>query len=303
MRVTQHAVALTSLQGLNSNLGALQRLQQQMTSGKTISQPSDDPTGTNTSMITRQGIASATQQARNISDGQTFLDSTDTALQNMLDQVRKVRDLTVQALNNGAMDAQSQQAVATQVTGIRESLLGQANQVVQGHPLFAGATTGSVAYQDDGTGTYVYKGVGDGTDSRTWMTRQVSDVEGIRVDITGPEALGVPGSGKDMFGVVGNIAKDVGDPTALTNDLSDLDNVIDGLTTALADIGTRSARMQAAATNNANQQLTLQTQLSTTENIDLPKTIMNLQMQQVGYQAALAATAQALQPTLVQFLR
>lgn len=303
MRVTQHAVALTSLQGLNSNLAALQRLQQQMTSGKTISQPSDDPTGTNTSMITRQGISGVTQQARNISDGQTFLDSTDSALQNMLDQVRTVRDLTVQALNNGAMDAQSQQAIATQVKGIRESLLGQANQVVQGRPIFGGATTGSVAYKDDGTGTYGYVGVGDGTDTRTWMTRQVSDVEGIRVDITGPEAFGTPGSGKDLFGVVGNVVNDVGDPTALTSDLSDLDNVINGLSTALADIGTRSARMQTAATNNANQQLTLQTQLSNTESIDLPKTIMNLQMQQVGYQSALAATAQSLQQTLVDFLR
>jgi flagellar hook-associated protein 3 FlgL len=302
-RVTQHAVALTSLQGLNGNLAALQRLQQQMTSGKTISQPSDDPTGTNTSMIVRQGMAGAAQQARNITDGQTFLDSTDSALQNMLDQVRKVRDLTVQALNNGALDGPSQQAIATQVQGIRESLLGQANLVVQGRPLFGGATTGSFAYQDDGTGNYVYGGVGNGTDSRTWMTRQVSDVEQIRVDITGPEAFGVPGSGKDLFGVVKNVAADVADPTKLTTDLSDLDNVIDGLTTALADIGTRSARMQTAATNNSNQQLTLTTKLSQTEDVDLPKTIMNLQMQQVGYQAALAATAQALQPTLVDFLK
>jgi flagellar hook-associated protein 3 FlgL len=50
-------------------------------------------------------------------------------------------------------------------------------------------------------------------------------------------------------------------------------------------------------------QLSLQTRLSQTEDIDMPKTIMELQMQQVGYQAALAATAQALQPTLVDFLK
>jgi flagellar hook-associated protein 3 FlgL len=217
----------------------------------------------------------------------------------MLDQVRQVRDLAVQALNNGAMNAQSQQAVATQVSGIRQSLLGQANQVVQGRPLFGASTTGAQAY--DTTGNYL--GIGDGSDPRTWMTRQVSDVERIRVDISGPEAFGVPGSGKDLFGVVANVANDVASPTALSNDLSDLDKVIGGLTTALADIGTRSARMQAAATNNANQQLNLKSKLSQTEDIDLPKTIMELQMQQVGYQAALSATAQALQPTLVQFLK
>ena len=82
----------------------MQKLQQQMTSGKTISQPSDDPTGTNTAMITRRGMAGNAQYARNISDGQTFLDSTDSALQGMLTQVQRVRTLTVQALNGGSMD-------------------------------------------------------------------------------------------------------------------------------------------------------------------------------------------------------
>ena len=54
---------------------------------------------------------------------------------------------------------------------------------------------------------------------------------------------------------------------------------------------------------NADRALTLSSQLAETENIDLPNTIMRLQMQQVGYQAALQATAKALQPTLLDFLR
>ena len=75
------------------------------------------------------------------------------------------------------------------------------------------------------------------------------------------------------------------------------------MTTATADIGTRSARMETAATINSNLQLTLQPSSAHTEDVDLPKTIMNLQMQQTGYQAALSATAKALQPTLLDFLR
>src|SRR3954467_8544296 len=96
MRITQRAVTLNGLQGLNSNLAALNKLQNQLTSGTTISKPSDSPTGTNTSMIARQAIASADQYSRNINDGTTFLDATDSALQDMLGQVRRVRDLTVQ---------------------------------------------------------------------------------------------------------------------------------------------------------------------------------------------------------------
>jgi flagellar hook-associated protein 3 FlgL len=300
-RITQRALTLTSLQGLNTNLAALNKLQQQLSSGKTISQPSDDPTGTNTSMVTRLDMAGNAQHARNISDGQTFLDATDSALQNILSQVQRVRSLTVQALNNGANDPNSENDIATEVTGIQKSLIAQANQVVQGRPIFGGVTSGSKAY-DPTTGAYVGVGGANGIAVQP-LTRRVSDVEAIRVDITGPEAFGDPASGKDLFAVVGNIANDVNNPTALAQDLTDLDTVIGGLTTAAADVGTREARMQTAASLNTSHQLTLQTKLSATEDVDLPKTIMNLQMQQVSYQAALSVTSQALQPTLVDFLK
>ena len=300
MRITQRAVALTSLQGLNNNLAAVNKLQQQLTSGTTISKPSDSPTGTNTSMLTRQEMAGNAQYARNISDGKTFLDSTDTALQDMLAMLRRVRDLTVRALNEGASSPSSQNAIATEVTGIRESMLGQANQIIQGRPLFGGVTTGDRAY--DASGAYVGVGGAGGVPVQP-LTRRVSDAEAIRVDLTGPEAFGDPASGKDLFSVVRNIAADVADTTALTADLVDLDNVLDGLLAATADVGTRAARVETAGAVNASLAISLKAQLSTNEDVDLPKTLMELKMQQNGYEAALAATAQAIQPTLLDFLR
>src|SRR4051812_39596533 len=241
MRVTQRAVVLTSLQGLNSNLAAVSKLQQQLTSGTTISRPSDSPTGTNTSLITRQAISGNGQYARNISDGQTFLDATDSALQDMLAQVRKVRDLTVQALNGGAQSPSSQLAIATEVSGIRESMLGQANQVVQGRPLFGGVTAGNKAY--DASGGYVGVG-GTGGIAVQPLTRRVSEVEAIRVDLTGPEAFGDPASGKDLFAVVNSVVAHVGDTATLTDDLKDLDGVLNSMLAAAADVGTRSSRME-----------------------------------------------------------
>ena len=300
MRITQRSLAVSSLRGLNGNLQAITKLQNQLTSGKTISKPSDDPTGTNTSMVTRQAMAGNDQQARNIADGKTFLDATDSALQNMLDQVRRVRDLTVQALNTGASSPESNAAIAIEVNGVQQSLIGQANQVVQGRPIFGGVTSGNQAYTS--AGAYVGIGGANGVAVQP-VNRRVSDVENIRVDITGPEAFGDPASGKDLFAVVGNVAAHVGNQAALTTDLSDLDAVIAKLTTAAADIGTRARRMDTAASVNSAQALNLQAKLTATEDIDLPKTIMEMQMQQTGYQASLSATAKALPPTLVEFLR
>jgi flagellar hook-associated protein 3 FlgL len=300
MRITARTLATNSLRGLNNNLAVVTKLQNQLTSGRTISTPSDDPTGTNTSMITRQGQAANTQHARNISDGHTFLDATDSALQSMLDQARRVRDLAVRALNTGGSSQASNEAIATEVDGIQQSLVGQANQVVQGKPIFGGVTSGSQAYLANGT--YVGVGGANGIPVHP-VSRRVSDVEAIRVDITGPEAFGDPASGKDLFAVVASISTNVRNGTPQAGDLDDLDAVIQRMSTAAADIGTRSARMDDAATVNSGQSLSLQAKLSDTEEVDLPKTIMELQMQQTGYQAALSVTAKSLQPTLLDFLR
>ncbi|HLM06152.1 MAG TPA: flagellar hook-associated protein FlgL [Blastococcus sp.] len=292
MRITQRAVALTSLQGLNRNLDAVGRLQQQLTSGRLINQPSDSPTGTNRAMQTRFDQAAVAQQQRNIGDAKSWLEQSDSALREMLDTTRRVRDLTVQGLNTGANTDTSRQALATEVASLRDGLLSLANRTISGRPLFGGVTPGQKAY--DATGAYVGQ-------AGPPVTRRVSDTETVRVDTTGPEAFGPVGN--DLFAVVDRIATDLlADPTALATHLDDLDTVMKTMLTAVADIGSRAARVEREEQVNADRALTLSSQLAETENIDLPNTIMRLQMQQVGYEAALAATAKALSPTLLDYL-
>ena len=89
----------------------------------------------------------------------------------------------------------------------------------------------------------------------------------------------------------------------LEGDLAALDAVFEKMTGAIADIGARGARLEQAEQVNADRQLTLRAQLGAVEDIDLPKTIMDVQMKEMGYQAALAATAKAISPTLLDYLR
>jgi flagellin-like hook-associated protein FlgL len=294
VRITQRAVTLTSLQGLNRNLDAVGKLQQQLTTGRLINAPSDSPTGTNRAMQTRNELASVSQEARNISDGEAWLEQSDSTIQNMLDAARKVRDLTVQGLSTGSSSDASQKALATEVASLRDGLLTLANTNIQGRPLFGGVTPGTKAY-DATTGAYVGL-VGPP------VTRRVSETEVLRVDISGPEAFGPPGD--DLFAVVGRIAADLtADPAALETHLADLDVIMQGMYTAVADVGARAKRLDGLAQINSDRSLTLQSQLAETENIDLPNTIMRLEMQKVGYEAALAATAKAISPTLLDYLR
>ncbi|MGR6967612.1 flagellar hook-associated protein FlgL [Geodermatophilus sp. URMC 61] len=300
MRITHRAVTQTALLGLNTNLSSVAKLQRQLTSGKLISTPSDSPTGANTAMQVRQDQRAALQYARNITDGQGWLDETDSKLQSIVEHVHKVRALTVQGMNTGAMSAASREAIGVEVAQLREAMLGLANAGINGRPLFGGPTTGSAAY-DAATGGYTGVGGADDVPVQKIM-RRVSDSEEIRIDITGPEAFGTPGD-TDLFAVVDRIARNVvGDPDELSADLTALDGALDRLLDVTAAVGARAARMDASAQLNADLQLTLTGQLEAVEDIDLAKTIMDLSQAEVGYKAALQATAKVIQPTLVDFL-
>jgi flagellar hook-associated protein 3 FlgL len=216
----------------------------------------------------------------------------------MVAQVRRVRDLTVQAANDGSMTDAGRTAISAEIAALRDSLLGLANENVDGRPVFGGATSGNKAYEADGT--WVGVGSADGT-GVVPIKRRISNDEQVRIDTTGPEAFGPPGS--DLFTVVGKIAADVGAGASVQDDLAALDVAIDRLLTATSTVGARAARVDSAAQVNSDRSLALQKQLADVEDVDLPKTIMQLQFQQTGYQAALQATAQVIQPSLADFLR
>ena len=294
MRITQRAVTLTSLQGLNRNLDAVGKLQQQLTSGRLISAPSDSPTGTNRAMQTRSDRAAVEQYSRNVSDAASWLGMSDSTIQKALATATRVRDLTVQGSSTGAMDDVSRKAIAVEVASLRDSLLGLANTTIQGRPLFGGITIGNRAYDPASGGFTGMAG--------TPVTRRVSDTDVVRVDITGPEVFGP--AGNDLFTLVGQIAQDlVAAPAGLTNRITDLDGMLDRMKAAVADVGSRAARIDREDEILSDRAMNLESLLAETENIDLPGTIMRLEMQKVGYEAALAATAKAISPTLMDYLR
>src|SRR3954471_16067038 len=147
-----------SLAGLNNNLTALTKAQNQLATGRVLNRPSDSPIDTNKSMQVRSDLARVTQQERNISDASSRLDQTDSALQDLQDLLKRVKTLTVQGLNTGANDATSSGALATELTALRADMLGVANTTINGRPIFGGITSGAVAYQADGK----YAGLGQG---------------------------------------------------------------------------------------------------------------------------------------------
>jgi flagellar hook-associated protein 3 FlgL len=296
MRVTQHTIATNSLANLQTNLGRVSQLQEQMTSGKVINRPSDSPTGTVSALGLRGEIRTTEQYSRNANDAVSWLGTQDTTLTSINDVLQRVRVLTLQGSNDGALGPAAREALATEVTSLRETLRGQANTTFLGRPIFGGTTDKTQAFVADATQKIVYQG--DGGE----VVRRIGADATVRVDTGGLAVFGPDGS--SVFDVLDKLADDlVNTPTALAGDLGALDAATQRVRTALTEVGSRYNRAEAARQAADDRVLTLRATLSGEEDIDLPHTIMDLQMQQMAYQTALGATAKALQPSLLDFLR
>ena len=136
-------------------------------------------------------------------------------------------------------------------------------------------------------------------------TRTVGPNAKVRIEITGPEAFGADTDPTQLFTVLQNISDQLksGDTDALNTSLGNLDSAHDLLKSALSDVGARYNRVTQMKQSADDHLLSVSSQLSDIEDVDLPKAIMELQIQQTSYQAALAATAKVIQPSLIDFLR
>ena len=292
-RITQRLMVERSLSSLQTGLGRLSRTQEQLSSGRIINRPSDSPTGTNDAMRLRAQMAADTQYSRNAADGLSFLGRTDNTLTTMVDGVRRFRELLVQGASTGAVGPDARQAIAAELTQIRDSLLTLANTQHMGRPLFGGTTGNATAYDTAG----VFMG------DQEKVLRTVGEGLTVRVNITGPEAF-TSKAGDDLFKVLDDaITRVTADPSLLGNSMSRLDGVNESMLTALADVGTRYGRVETAVQALMDVGLTNTTALSNVENVDVAEAVVNLQLQEVAYQAALGATARVLQPSLLDFLR
>ena len=279
-RITERSLSTSALAGLQAALSQLQDTQDKLSSGKAIARPSDSPSGTMNALRLRAGIDRADQLDRNASDGLARLGTTDNALQDGLSTLRSVRDAVVSG-NNAAMSPTDREALAEQVDGLRQSLLATANTTYLGQPIFAGTSSASTAYDANGT----YQGDA-GTVSRT-----IAPGVSVAVNSTGIDAFGP--AGNDIFKALSDIS----------NDITSVDAGYVRMQNTLASVGSRYHQIDIMQQRNQVNQLDAKTQLSNVEDVDVAATTVDLQMQEVAYQAALGATARSIQPSLLDFLR
>jgi len=290
-RMPNQMLVNNSLSALQLSFSKLTNLQNQASSLKRLSKPSDGPADVVSAMQLHAGIDRNDQYTRNRSDAQGWLGNADNALTTTVTQLQKVNDLVVQA-SNVSTDSNARAGIAAEIDSIRKTLIGVANTQYAGRPIFAGTASGDAAY--DASGQYV------GHSSA--IERNIAPGQRIQVNVNGDAVFG--SAGNDLFTTLSQISQAVAnDPSQLTALQATLGTRTTQVQGQLAQVGSQFLRVQTMQSQNTSNGLTMKQNLSSIEDADVAQVMVQLQAQQVAYQAALSATARAIQPSLTDFLK
>jgi len=295
MRVTHRMVSETVGYNLQQGLLRLERFAGQLSTGKLIQKPSQDPAGVSKVMHYNTAIKRNEQFRKNMNEALGWLNTTESALMDVVETLQEVRTHIISGASD-TVSAQDRKVIATIVEELQGHLLSLANTDYNGLYIFAGHQTTQRPYRFDGEGQLVYHG------DQGRRVMEISLNQAMTVNITGEQVF----AGTGLFEAVTSAHRALieNDQAALGGEaLEKIDFFIDLTLQSLSEVGARVKSIETMRSTLDNENLLLRELLSQVQDIDFAYTVTEYQLQENTYRAALATAARMLQPSLVDYLR
>ena len=159
MRVSTSLIHMQGVQSILQKQAELVRVQEQISSGKRILMPSDDPGGASRVVDINEALVQIEQLDENANYATQQLNLEESTLSNSNLILQRVRELSIQAGNTGSYDLQSEKIIASEMRERLNELFDAANtRDENGDYIFSGYQSKTQAFTTDGVGNYFYNG-------------------------------------------------------------------------------------------------------------------------------------------------
>jgi flagellar hook-associated protein 3 FlgL len=303
-RITELMTSQNTISNLNQQLNQLSATENELSTGLSINEPSDNPYGASLAIQLNGQLSALTSYTGNVSDGTAWTSQADSSLMDINEQVQSVQELVVQAANGTSTPAQLD-ADATEVNQLIAGIKQDASAQYDGQYIFSGTDTTTAPYQAGSNDAYqgnsgaIQRSIGPGA-APVQVNTDISQLLG-----NGQTVSGQPAGDGLLLNTLRNIAGDMqaGSTASLGNDLTDLQTNMGTLGQMQANVGAVQDQLQMASSRIQNLQTEVQTQLSSTEDVNMAQTMTQYSTEQASYNAALQASASVLQTdSLANFL-
>ncbi|MFZ3576905.1 flagellar hook-associated protein FlgL [Virgibacillus sp. DJP39] len=289
MRITQGMLSNNMLRNLSSSYSKLGTYMDQLSSGKKINKPSDDPVIAMKGMNYRSQVTEVQQYKRNTNEVHNWMDNSDAALDKATQALQKMRELAVQA-SNDTYGSEERKNIMSEVKQLKEHIIDIANTQVNGKFIFNGTKTDEKPIDNPPFGI----------DTVSPVKIEVSSNTKLQANVDGAEVFG-----QDLFTNMDNFinALDTNNQSEIEASIGTVDDNIDKVINTRADLGARMNRLELIENRLSSQEINAKRMMSNNEDIDYEKVITELTAQESVHRAALSAGSRIIQPTLLDFLR
>lgn len=294
MRVTQSMLSNNMLRNLSTSYNKMGKLQEQLNTGKKVNRPSDDPVVAMKGMAYRMQVDKVDQYKRNLGEVHNWLDSSDDALDQVGEALKRVQELITDAAND-TKTQDDREKILKEIEQIQKQIQDMANTKVGDKYLFSGTNTGTPLYVD---GEMV--DVNDKPGISKPVSIEVFDGVELAVNIDGSKLF------KQVDGMMEGLINDIKagkTGEVISGHLKTLNESQDSVLENRADIGARQNRAEMMGERLASQEGFAKKIMSENEDIDYEEVITNMITQESIHRAALSVGARIIQPSLVDFLR
>lgn len=301
MRITQGMLNQQMLTDIQANLNRVSTLQNEVSTGKRINQPSDDPVGVGYVMEYNNELAYYNQYQNNASQATNWMTNTESSLQQATQVMQRARDLAVQGASD-TLTASDRQSIASEVGQLYSQMVGIGNSQFNGKYVFNGQQTSTAPYQDAAALTNV-------TDAGQ-VLYQVGTGDNLNVGVSGNAFFGAATTAgnttsDNAFAVLQRLqtALNANDTATIQTTLGQIDTRNNQMLATQADLGARMNQVQLVQSRLTDTVNNVTTLLASTQDVDMAKAITDLQNAQNVQTAALQVGAKVIAPSLVDFLK
>lgn len=289
MRITDAMLAQRVINSINDSKARLGELQKILSTGKKVNKPSDDPLRISSIFNFKKELQEIDQYLRNAETASSWIDVATQTLTQVSEVLNSARTIALRE-SNATATPESNRASAQEVRNLKTQLLNLANVSFAGKYIFSGTKTLTRPFDDEGN----YNG--DSGEIRV----QIEDRQTIPINTPGNNIFQ---GEEDVFSVLSDLE------SALTsNDTQRISSQIDKIDRCLSQIhrwegefGGRGKRVEIFKSRLNDQMVGLTKLLSTIEDADMIKVVIELQHAGAAYEAALYAGRGIMQYTLIDF--
>ncbi len=200
MRISTIQQFNSGVRGISDNYSSVTRTQEQISSGKRILTPADDPVATVRLLQLSQESNRLEQYSTNMTAANNSLTQEESILNSVNNSLQRIREIALEA-GNGSRNDDDRRALATELEQREEELFNLFNtRNARGEYLFGGFQSSEAPFVKNADGTYTYQGD-----------------EGQRsVQIAGSKTVAINDNGKELFVNISNVNR-VNTAAAATN--------------------------------------------------------------------------------------